>query len=244
MRRLAFALALLAVFALTGCASHLLGQQGTASDDHTACNEVPPSPVTPATTEAAQARGGQEASNQPVQSDPGARGIQTTWARGGPATNSSSTTESRSQAGAPSVNQGLILPTEASVGGGGSPAVVQAAENVKMYRLQMQVALADPNTPAAKIDAISKMLSDAQVALATAESGSRPVVNFNLQNSTNTQTVANGSRSGGDGADSVGTAAARAARAPGGGTAVSPEPPPAPAPAPAPTSAPTSEMPK
>jgi hypothetical protein len=220
--------------------SRFLGQAGPGDDDHQCANETPPSPVTPGTvSEAAAADGGQRSSNHPVQSDPGARGIHTVWTRGGETTDSSSTIETRQQAGAPSVNQGLILPTSAEAGGGGSQAVNEAAKTVASLRAALQLALAG-NAP--NVDAISKMLSDAQTALANAEAGARPVVTYNLQGSTSTQTVANGSAAGSEGG-SVSAPASRVRQpsgpsAPGAPAVIAP---PEPAPA-APAAASTSGM--
>lgn len=224
MRRLVSLLvALFCAVSLAACSS-TIPRPGPGVDDASACNEVPLAPLLPSTgSDVASASGGQRASNQPTQTDPGVRGTNTTWNRGsGPNTNSPTTTETRSQAGAPSVNQGLILPTEATVGGGGSPAVTQAAENVRMLRTRLDRAL---ETQAPNTDAIAKMLSDAQSALASAEAGSRPVVNYHLEHSVNSQTVANGSRSGGDGASETSATRRTLPAAPGAPEVVDPPPP-------------------
>lgn len=243
MRHRFVLLAAFAALSLTSCRAPGvgLGAKGPGVDDTGCAYEVPAPPTGPGSVaQTATAEGGQRASNQPNQADPGARGIHTTWNRGaGPNADSSTTTESRSQAGAPSVNQGLILPTSADVGGGAS-SVKEAAANVAMLREALKMAYA---TNAPNVDAIFRQLSEAQLALAAAEQGARPQITYNLQGAVSNQTVANGSKSGGgDNADTVATPGSRAVRAPGAPAVLAPVPPEAPAVAPAPAPAPEPGM--
>lgn len=224
----------MAAAALGGCASQKAGP-GVECDE-CAQAEVNPSALVPGgIAQAAAAEGGQRASNQPTQMDPGARGVHTVLSRGtGANTDSSTTTETRSQAGAPSVNQGLILPTSASNEAGGGPglATQRAASIVSTLEGALAAALHPiPPEPydSARVASILAALSDAQKALSAASSSDRPNVTnvYNLQGAVSNQVVANGSKSGGGDGDSISlpkTPTARAARAPGAPTVEQPEP--------------------
>lgn len=224
----------MAAAALGGCASQKSGPG--VECDQCALSETSPSALAPGgVAQVASAEGGQRASNQPTQMDPGARGVHTVLSRGtGANTDSSTTTETRSQAGAPSVNQGLILPTAAE-NGGGSGASNEAAKTVAAIREMLRLEYATKG-PGPGTEALFKQLADAQLALAAAEQGARPQITYNLQNAVSTQTVANGSKSGGgDNQDAVqvpkSTSLTRTIKAPGAAAVEQPEPA-APAPAP------------
>lgn len=173
-----------------------LNQPGPATDCATAANEVPEAPEA-SSAAAAGARGGQEASNQPVQSDPGARGVNTTWNRGsGPNTNSPTTTETRSQAGAPSVNQGLILPTSAFANAAESPAVKALLARGETLRAALGDAIKRNDSLAiASITTALDRLDDRLVAATAAAGGSTTNV-YDLRGARVSQIVANGSKSG------------------------------------------------
>ena len=173
-----------------------LNQPGPATDACSAPGEVPEAPEA-SSAAAAGARGGQEASNQPVQSDPGARGVNTVWNRGaGPNTNSPTTNETRSQAGAPSVNQGLILPTSAFANAAESPAVKALLARAETLR----TALADAirRNDAATISVLMSGLAaiDDKLVAATAAAGGSTTNVYDLRGARVSQIVANGSKSG------------------------------------------------
>lgn len=161
---------------------------------------------------AASAKGGQEASNQPVQSDPGARGVFTPISRGsGSQSATNTTTESRSQAGAPSVNQGLVLPTEASArtGGGVSPVVASLQAVVDDLRGQLKLAIMEGNADkeARLLAALDRSI--AQMAQAQASAQGQTTNTYHLEGAVITQTVANGSASG-DGQNAIDPSNAKA----------------------------------
>lgn len=163
---------------------------------------------------AASAKGGQEASNQPVQADPGARGILTPVSRGaGDQTVNSSTNEARSQAGAPSVNQGLVLPTaaDARTGGGVSPVVASLQAYIDDLRAALKMAMLDPASPPDRANQIMVAINDAVGQMAQAQASAQATTHntYNLQGSVVTQTVANGSASG-DGQNAIDPANAKA----------------------------------
>lgn len=198
MRRLSFLiLAALAALILPACAGpRWANQPGPATDCATAENEVPEAPAAE-TAAVAGARGGQEASNQPVQSDPGARGVNTTWNRGsGPNTNSPTTTETRSQAGAPSVNQGLILPTSAFASAAESPAVKALLARGETLRAALSDAI--KRNDAMAISTITTALDrlDDRLVAATAAAGGSTTNVYDLRGARVSQIVANGSKSG------------------------------------------------
>lgn len=173
-----------------------LNQPGPATDACSAPGEVPEAPEA-SSAAAAGARGGQEASNQPVQSDPGARGTHVTWNRGaGPVTANPVTTESRSQAGAPSVNQGLILPTSAFASAAESPAVKALLERAAVLRASLSDAIKrnDSLAIATLLGALDKI--DERLITATAAAGGSTTNVYNLQGARVSQIVANGSKSG------------------------------------------------
>lgn len=192
--------ALLAVVMLPACAGltgpRALNQPGPATDCSVAPDEVPETPDA-SSAAAAGARGGQEASNQPVQSDPGARGVHTTWNRGaGPVTANPVTTESRSQAGAPSVNQGLILPTSAFASAAESPAVKALLERAAVLRASLSDAIKrnDSLAIATLLGALDKI--DERLITATAAAGGSTTNVYDLRGARVSQIVANGSKSG------------------------------------------------
>ncbi len=190
-------LAALAALILPACAGpRWANQPGPATDACSVPDEVPDAPAAE-TAAAAGARGGQEASNQPVQSDPGARGVNTTWNRGsGPNTNSPTTTETRSQAGAPSVNQGLILPTSAFASAAESPAVKALLARGETLRAALSDAIKRNDSLAiASITTALDRLDDRLVAATAAAGGSTTNV-YDLRGARVSQIVANGSKSG------------------------------------------------
>ena len=201
MRRLlAVLFALVVALPLAACAGltgpRALNQPGPATDCSVAPDEVPSTPDA-SSAAAAGARGGQEASNQPVQSDPGARGVHTTWNRGaGPVTANPVTTESRSQAGAPSVNQGLILPTSAFASAAESPAVKALLERAAVLRASLSDAIKrnDSLAIATLLGALDKI--DERLITATAAATGTVNNTYNLQGARVSQIVANGSKSG------------------------------------------------
>lgn len=188
---------------------------------------------------AASAKGGQEASNQPVQMDPGARGVFTPISRGaGSQTATNTTEESRSQAGAPSVNQGLVLPTaaDARTGGGVSPVVASLQSYVDDLRAQLKMAMLDPTAPPDKANRIIEALNVAISQMAQAQSSAQAQVHntYHLEGARIVQSVANGSNSG-DGTTAIDPKAAAAVAGPTSeavrATMAAPEPAPMPAPA-------------
>lgn len=203
MRRVLFALLVLALaLPLSGCAAggfhgpRALNQPGPATDACSAPSEVPETPDAESAA-AAGARGGQEASNQPVQSDPGARGVHTTWNRGaGPVTANPVTTETRSQAGAPSVNQGLILPTSAFANAAESPAVKALLARADSLRAALADAIKrnDSLQIATLLGALDKI--DERLVTATAAAGGSTTNVYDLRGARVSQIVANGSKSG------------------------------------------------
>lgn len=248
-RTLVAALALLALF-FTACTMPGAGvgagrTRGPAVDDTSACGEVPPIPSVPdGAAAAATAEGGQRASNQPVQMDPARIQPQTVWNRGaGPNTNSPTTSETRQLAGAPSVNQGLILPTsaDARASAADNPAVAAITARLESLRRAYQQALDRGQAEAAA--AISKSMDEAEVRLVSAVGAAAGTTSntYNLQNSVNTQTVANGATAGGPGGDvgapAPAAARARTLRAPGVAPIEMPAPPPEPITASPPTPA-------
>lgn len=187
-------LAVLLCSTLIGCMSAGPGAQCDP------CAEAEASAAAPfGEAAAAAAKGGQTASNQPQQQDPGARQIHTPISRGaGDQSISTTTEEARSQAGAPSVNQGLVLPTTAGAhtGGGVSPVVASLQGYVDDLRTQLKLAIMQGNAEqeGRLIAAIDRAIS--QMAQAQASSKGTVHNTYNLQGSVNTQTVANGSNSG------------------------------------------------
>jgi hypothetical protein len=167
---------------------------------------------------AASAKGGQEASNQPVQSDPGARGVFTPISRGaGSQTATNNTEETRSQAGAPSVNQGLVLPTaaDARTGGGVSPVVASLQLYMDDLRAQLKLAMLDPTAPPDKAQKIIEAINAAISQMAQAQASSQAQVSnvYHLEGARIVQSVANGSNSG-DGQTAIDPKAAEAIAVP------------------------------
>lgn len=202
------ALALAAVF-VPGCASgpRALGRTGPAGEgscDRCALQETAPTvtaqDAASVAAASAAARGGQEASNQPVMSDTARLQPATVWNRGsGPNSNSTASTDVRSQAGAPSVNQGLILPTSASAHAAvaDNPGVKALVARLEDLRAAWRDAVKAGNQQlAASIDA---SIGAAEARLLAASTGASSGTTWNvydLRGSTNIQTVGNGSRSG------------------------------------------------
>ena len=210
MRRSVFVLPLLlaAAAALEGCRSPMgavgapsSGPAGTGECDACARAEVTP-PATEGSGAAASAAadGGQRASNQPVMSDPARIQPQTVWNRGaGPNTNSPTSTDVRSQAGAPSVNQGLVLPTNAiaSANAADSPAVKAVLERLADLRAAWKDAIARGAVDQAKALSDQMDVAEARLLSATASAGGGQTTNvYDLRGARVSQIVANGSKSG------------------------------------------------
>lgn len=207
MRRPALFLTLAAAAMLSACSSlnptRSLGTGPGASCDTCATTEVAPAlpPGTSGTLEAASARNGQDASSQPVQTDPARIAPTTTLNRGsGPNVNAGVAQENRSQAGAPAVNQGLVFPASAMTSTD-SPAraVVDSIQLTLRQLLEEHKAATDPSAKAQLWAAINTTMDRLAQATATAGHGGDT---YNLQGARIVQVVANGSKSG----DAPGTA--------------------------------------
>ena len=213
MRFLPLLLAIAATTITIGC-------QSGPGNNCTPCEAIPAATATAAPfgeATAAAAKGGQEASNQPQQQDPARINPNTMASSGsGAATWTKQDSETRSQAGAPSVNQGLLLPTSADAraggGGGVSPllASLQRQQDVLLSLLEKEYGnpMADPVRRVElqkSLDSLNALMAQAQ-----ASSNGLTTINntYNLQNSRNVQTVANGSNSG-DGQTAIDPAVAR-----------------------------------
>lgn len=199
---------LLAVFT-PGCASGPRGVGRTGPAGEGGCDACSLQETAPAATAqdasnvaaaAAAARGGQEASNQPVMTDTVRLQPATVWNRGsGPNTNNPVSTDVRSQAGAPSVNQGLILPTSASAHAaiGDNPGVRAIVLRLEDLRAAWREAVSKGNvTLAAQLDQQIDATSARLLAASTGASSGTTYNVYDLRGSTNIQTVGNGSRSG------------------------------------------------
>lgn len=199
--------ALIALFT-PGCASGARGAGRTGPAGEGSCDQCALQEVAPAATAqdaataaaAASARGGQEASNQPVMTDTVRLQPATVWNRGaGPNTNAPVSTDVRSQAGAPSVNQGLILPTSASAHAaiGDNPGVRAIVLRLEDLRAAWREAVSKGNVPlAAQLDQAIDATSARLLAASTGASSGTTYNVYDLRGSTNIQTVGNGSRSG------------------------------------------------
>lgn len=250
----------LAAPALTACSSSMgrLGSPGATAGPGTSCTTAeaetaPPVPgASSPTAAAAAARSGQDASSQPVQTDPARIAPVTTWNRGsGANVNAGTAQENRSQAGAPAVNQGLVFPANAMANANSPQRAGVDALQQALRQLLEQYGKATESTERAQlwaaVDATMQRLE-----VATAGMAGNGATTYNLQGARIVQVVANGSKSGdapGDSLDpqnakSIGEAAAKmiqnVAGAPEGGppaTGLAPSEPlpavPAPAPAPA-----------
>lgn len=227
-RRLIPFLSVCLALVLSACTSALgragapaSGPGGTGECDSCAQAEVSQPALAPGgVAQAAAADGGQTASNQPTQRDPGARGIHTAINRGsGANTDSSVTSEVRSQAGAPSVNQGLILPTTATASASiaDNPGVKAILSRLADLRAAWKDALARGNVELA--GQLSTQIDTAEARLIAASAGASQGTVYNvydLRGSRNSQIVANGSKSGDgkggavdpEGADAIGRSAA------------------------------------
>lgn len=198
-----FMLTLLACAMLTlGCAS----APGPGSEcDTCAVAEANPSAShgSTANAAAATATGGQRASNQPTMTDTAAIRPFTTVGRGaGPTTATMTAQDERSQAGAPSVNQGLVIPNsaEAQAGGGASsPLMLELQAHAKDLRAQLALLLVDPMPGnEVKRDLVMEELRGTYRMMAEVSASTRGVTHnvYNFQGSRNVQSVANGSSSG------------------------------------------------
>lgn len=198
---LPLALASCASFALPGCSSGLgsLAPKSGPAMDCSPCDIAKTiQGGVPGEVAAAAASGGQTASNQPTQTDPTRINPNVLASSGaGDATWTKSDTESRRQAGAPSVNQGLVLPTaaDARTGGGVSPVVASLQALVDDLRERLRsVACGDTTTQAQLLAAIA----DAHAAMAQAQAGAQAQTNntYNFDGAKIVQTVGNSSNSG------------------------------------------------
>lgn len=198
-------LAALVAATLAGCTSAARRDPGPGA----ACDECAVAEASPTVTgedaravsAAAAADGGQRAGSQPVQTDPGARGVNTVWNRGaGPNTNSPTTTETRSLAGAPAVNQGLILPNAASASAAiaDNPAVKAILARLEILRVAWKEAVSRGDREGAK--AIADQLDNAEgrllAASASVAGGASTTNVYDLRGARVSQIVANGSKSG------------------------------------------------
>lgn len=214
----------LAAPALTACSSSMgrLGPAGATAGPGTSCASAdaevaPPVPGASSAAAAAAARSGQDASSQPVQTDPARIAPVTTWNRGsGANVNAGTSAENRSQAGAPAVNQGLVFPANA-MANANSPqrAGVDALQEALRKLLEQYGKAENPTDRAqlwAAVDATMQRLE-----VATAGMAATGGTTYNLQGARIVQVVANGSKSGdapGDSLDpqnakSIGEAAAK-----------------------------------
>lgn len=209
MRRiLSLSFAVLVAVGATACASgpRRLGGVGPGGDG--SCDTCAATEVTPIANgddarqaaAAAAATGGQEASNQPVMSDPVRLQPNTVWNRGaGPNTNSPTSTDVRSQAGAPSVNQGLVLPSSATASASvaDNPAVKALLERLGDLRQAWKDAVGrgamdTAATIGQAIDAAESRL----LAASSAAGGGQHTTIYDLRGARVSQIVANGSKSG------------------------------------------------
>lgn len=208
-----------ASWASGGCSGLLGSTQKGPGSTCSPCEQLPA--VADATgpfaqAAAAAAKGGQEASNQPQQQDPARINPNVLASSGaGAATWNKADTETRSQAGAPSVNQGLVIPTaaDARAGGGVSPVVAGLQVYVDRLTALLEAEAAKPmgeRDPAA-IQRYQEQIASAFQSMLAAQAGSQAqtVNTYNLQGAVVTQSVANGSASG-DGQMAVDPANARA----------------------------------
>ena len=168
---------------------------------------------------AASAKGGQEASNQPVMTDPTRLTPNTILNSGtGTTTFTKGDTESRRLAGAPSTNLGLVIPNSASAqtGGGANPVVAGLQNYIDHLTTLMETEQGKPigeRDPSlvkqyqAEIAAAFQSMSTAQAA-----TGGMTTNNYHFENSRNVQTASNSSNSG-EGAASTETPAAQGAAA-------------------------------
>lgn len=204
-------LAFVAMTNLCGCAS---SGPGVACSPCEQTGAVAQANEPGAQAAAAAARGGQEASNNPQQGDHVPLKPLTVVSSGsGAATVNPTQTDTRSQAGAPSVNQGLVLPAsaDARTGGGVSPVVASLQAYIDDLRASLKMAMLDPTAPPDKANRIMDAINAAvgQMAQAQASAQASTHNTFNLQGAVVTQTVANGSASG-DGQQAIDPANAKA----------------------------------
>ena len=173
-----------------------------AECDACAVAEVAPTAAPGGASAAAAATGGQRASNQPVQSDPGARGIYTPISRGaGDQTTDVTSSDKRSQAGAPSVNQGLVIPNAANANAVAptNPLVASLEKEAQQYRTALALELSKGDMANEKrLEWLGGQLADtnARMNAALASSVSKTENVYNLQGARIVQSVANGSSSG------------------------------------------------
>lgn len=221
MRKHALAAAMmLAALASGGCRMPLIG--GLASDDGpgVGCDtcarteaqpmhDAWPYPYAPdaAASSSASATGGQRSASQPIQSDPTRITPLTTWNRGAGANTATNTVnDTRSQSGAPSVNQSLIADAVAGASsqaesagacgsGGGyiSPAVVQIERTLDELREQLRLA-ATPEERAPIREEIRHYLD--RLVTASADTRKTVEITYHMEGQRVIQVVANGSKSG------------------------------------------------
>lgn len=212
----------------------------------------------------AAAKGGQEVSNAPTQTDPARINPNVLASSGaGAATWTKSDSETRRLTGAASTAQGLVIPTsaDARTGGGVSPVVASLQSYVEDLRAALTLELTNPAADPQKRKELMAEIQGAVRAMAEAQASTAGTTtnNFNFQNSRNVLTSGNSSNSGeGDAASDLKAGAMRAAPEAAKAVMNAPEPAPAtpesspqpPAPAapapsfPAPADAPAPEQPK
>lgn len=258
-----FLLALVAGIALPACSSGLgtmaagRGPGATCDpcSDVEAAPAVPPGQAGEVAQAAAAARSGQDASSQPVQTDPARIQPTVVWNRGsGPNVNAPASAENRSQAGAPAVNQGLVFPASAMASVDSPNARVLGTLQATLDRLMdAWTAEKDPVLKAQLWASVDSTMN--RLAQAGSMGGAGQTSNYYFDGARIVQVVANGSKSG-DGAGTaidpsnaknIGEATAdmvrgvvtgedpaelRRGRDAAAGLPLTPAPPPAPAPAP------------
>ncbi len=208
-RTFAVLLAALLSLMLGACAATPAGGPGSDCDT-CAAEELAPVGAPGAATSGAGAKTGQTASNQPNQSDPGARGIITPISRGaGNQEVGIETADERSQAGAPSVNQGLVFPANALATSkvvAPDPLVALLSKTAETYRAALERELRQPGggdlsrishytDELAKVGQqmkAARLIEAASIASAPTRAGDT----YNFQGARIVQSVANGSSSG------------------------------------------------
>lgn len=205
-------LAAFAAMIVAGCST-----AGPAVDCDSPCDPVAmAAPVGDGTAAAAAARGGQTATNQPMMQDHGRVQPYTVVGRGSGPTNSvQSNVDTRALAGAPSVNQGLVLPTgakaEANGGAPVNPAVEEIRTEIRTLRDRAQMAFNMGNMPL--YEQVSAQLKDAydrlQTSMASVNYGTVNN-NYHFDGARIVQSVANGASSGDSPTQAIDPEAARA----------------------------------
>lgn len=181
---------------LAGCASGFGSTQKGPATSCSTCEQTSAAVPEASSAAAAAATGGQSASNQPMQGDHvPLKPITVVSSGAGAATVNPTQSDTRSQAGAPSVNQGLVIPNsaDARAGGGVSPVVASLSALVDDLREQLRQTQ-DPSRVASLLTAISD--AHAMMAQAQASSNAQTVNNYHFDGARVVQSVANGSNSG------------------------------------------------